>query len=1274
MNKFAQKIGLSLLLTSGITLNAWADDVEIYFNDVTETSTTGDPLVMFSLDYRSNLTAPISGCSNVEACNITYLDDNDTPDDPTDDQSLTTSLTDYWNGVSPASIVNYDETMAELAAGFTYADRYDDNGTPGDTSDDIAGEIDFLELLRAALRVVLNSITDVKVGLMLSHDNINNCEGPSNENTDGCSNGGYIAMGFQEVDGDASTSGGDDVLLAKLAALPSPQGNYSHPYQGAELYFELFRYLTGQAIYNGHVGRSDYADPCDVDNLDDTETPTDPACNGVGSHPDDTDVDPLISWDATTTGINAVENTDHDTYVSPFENDDTECAGVYAVNLMFGVSNQDSDSNDAINADAPTGMGAGTASNNNAFRDTIGWLFKNGADYRDLASNGNPYGIPERKGNQNVTSYFLFKGNVANTMNSYAGVGGSTKAIEVTEDPKALIEVLKGIFESFKRQNSTFEAPAVTVNSYSSLTHRDELYYALFAPEQNPNWPGNLKKYKLIEVPKDDNDDGITDWIDTVVGDANADPAVAEQSELFLPEACSFWTNCSTPVRDCDGDNDIDSDDVCADGDQIEWGGAAEELTTTRKVFTDFTGDSNVDLTDTDNAVHEDNTNITAAMLGIDTTNATDFSDPPDGVDATDVAAERQRLLRIGRGVNPNDPTEVTFALGDPIHARPTVIEYDSDVNTSSNTGDAPDLAIAMTDNEGFFHLIKESDGTEYFSYIPEDLLPLLGQINGPTQKPLDTEPGGTAKGANRYNTYGLDGSPVVWAHDYNHDGDLLDTNADADLDAEDYVLAFLTQRRGGSSMYALDITNKTSPRLLWKIHGARSYDDDVSPSTTSGFDRLGQTWSEPARAVIKVANGDEEKIPTPVLIFGGGYDDIKVNAGDLDNDDGYYTSDGAGRAIYVVDAETGNRRWTISADNDADLKIDEMLSGIPAKVRVLDIDNDNYVDRIYAVDVIGRVFRIDLDNSGDTTTLYSGGMVADLHDPFCPQGPPVGGVAETCQRRFFNAPDVALQIGFPIAPYYQIAVGSGYRPFPVSVPGIQNQFYMLFDTNVTNKIHPNGYGTGTYTDGGETYDQQYHWEITASDATSNLVNVTYYPDTSNNATLGDAIFSAEEALLGENKHGWYFNMNIFYNIADDNDPDNGTTDMSLNEHVLSEAVTLQGLTFFTTYLQDSNATNECKVNLGQGRAYVVDSFTGLPVADLVNGTPLSESDSTSTTHRFNPLDRTGIPTDPLVVFRENSEGEIDPVVIVGSDLPLTGKEGLLEKNAYTKTWWIDVE
>ena len=64
------------------------------------------------------------------------------------------------------------------------------------------------------------------------------------------------------------TNGAKAAFHDFLSKIPVPAGNASHKYQGAELFFEMYRYLTGQGIWNGHVGYSDYLST-DTKNLDD---------------------------------------------------------------------------------------------------------------------------------------------------------------------------------------------------------------------------------------------------------------------------------------------------------------------------------------------------------------------------------------------------------------------------------------------------------------------------------------------------------------------------------------------------------------------------------------------------------------------------------------------------------------------------------------------------------------------------------------------------------------------------------------------------------------------------------------------------------------------------------------------------------------------------------------------------------------------------------------------------------------------------------------------
>ena len=110
------------------------------------------------------------------------------------------------------------------------------------------GPYTFFDVIRGALRKVFDPLEGVRVGLMINHDNNNNCEGFGRTK---CSNGGYIMMGFDRFE-KGDLNGAKARFHNYVDSLPTPQGGVSHSYQGKELFFEFFRYLTGQGVYNAH--------------------------------------------------------------------------------------------------------------------------------------------------------------------------------------------------------------------------------------------------------------------------------------------------------------------------------------------------------------------------------------------------------------------------------------------------------------------------------------------------------------------------------------------------------------------------------------------------------------------------------------------------------------------------------------------------------------------------------------------------------------------------------------------------------------------------------------------------------------------------------------------------------------------------------------------------------------------------------------------------------------------------------------------------------------
>ncbi|WP_416307579.1 pilus assembly protein PilY [Neptunicella sp. SCSIO 80796] len=237
-------------------------------------------------------------------------------------------------------------------------------------------------------------------------------------------------------------------------------------------------------------------------------------------------------------------------------------------------------------------------------------------------------------------------------------------------DSDQLLTAFESILKSVKDVNATFVSPGVAVNQLNRLTHRDELYFALFKPAEGTAWPGNLKKYKI---------DG------NLIKDKNGLAAVDDGTGFFKDTAHSYWS-------------------AVADGSDVREGGAASKLDLSRAVYT-FSGTGNI--ADVNNSLHENNNAITAADLGVETqANPVDI---------------RNVLLKWARGVDVKDDdddgytTDARLQMGDPIHSQPVIVNYGTN-----------DSAIMVATNQGYLHSFDPETGDENFAIIPRELLPNL--------------------------------------------------------------------------------------------------------------------------------------------------------------------------------------------------------------------------------------------------------------------------------------------------------------------------------------------------------------------------------------------------------------------------------------------------------------------------------------------------------------------------------------------------------------------
>ncbi len=351
---------------------------------------------------------------------------------------------------------------------------------------------------------------------------------------------------------------------------------------------------------------------------------------------------------------------------------------------------------------------------------------------------------------------------------------------------------------------------------------------------------------------------------------------------------------------------------------------------------------------------------------------------------------------------------------GDVLHSRPLVINY----------GDSRGMVVYYGSNDGVFRAINGSQtaaigsvpaGGELWGLVlPEHYNELNRQrVNSPELK-LSTTTLSTALPKD----YFVDGSASAYQK----------LNADNTIDKA-YI--YLTMRRGGRFIYALDVSTPTAPTVLWKISAG-----------DAGFEELGQTWSRPRVTLVKgYAN--------PVLVFGAGYDTAE--------DSEPPSAASTGRGLFVVDAVTGVRVWsaiygTSSAcsgiSTQANCTVSGMNWAIPSDISFVDRDNDGSTDRFYAADVGGNVWRVDLEPTAGyapdkwkVTKLAALGCDAGI----CSSG--------TAQRKFFFPPSVVfVGVTGGTTSYDAVLLGSGDREHPLissasgSAYGVTNRFYMLKD------------------------------------------------------------------------------------------------------------------------------------------------------------------------------------------------------------------------------------
>ncbi|MDO4878046.1 MAG: PilC/PilY family type IV pilus protein, partial [Neisseria sp.] len=221
--------------------------------------------------------------------------------------------------------------------------------------------------------------------------------------------------------------------------------------------------------------------------------------------------------------------------------------------------------------------------------------------------------------------------------------------------------------------------------------------------------------------------------------------------------------------------------------------------------------------------------------------------------------------------------------------------------NNQSSVLNRP-VYYAVAANDGMLHVMDEN-GMEKMGYIPRSALPKLQNIAQPSA-----------------------------VHEYVNDGSPIQAEMCFGTQAKSLLVG--TAGRGGSSVYALDVTDLSNPgtsNILWDF----SNEDDAD---------LGLTVGKPVIAKNKAGN--------PLVVLSSGYNNAS----------------GKGH-LYILRADKTNS-WV---QNSNYWKIPLGNSGV-GEPFVYDADNDGIPEAVFVGDNDGKVWRINYDQATDTWSKGYGG------------------------------------------------------------------------------------------------------------------------------------------------------------------------------------------------------------------------------------------------------------------------------------------------------------
>ena len=669
-------------------------------------------------------------------------------------------------------------------------------------------------------------------------------------------------------------------------------------------------------------------------------------------------------------------------------------------------------------------------------------------------------------GEQNVSNFVIgFSGASSEVLKASATFADDDSDFFTADSTESLKSAIQSALQGIRRWTPVRSAPVVGINSKNRAETGEDVYMAFFEPRDKAGWHGTLKRYRIHSEPHDSvelgNMAGVMcsqpDHISAASGSASTqvdlavtECLVAKQAgagtetalQHYQTQVLSDGTQSESLVLKKDVQDFFVTAPAFADEAKGDAGGTGWKLINDwlanngfRKIYARLDTGTD-DLTDSVNAVTLANKTSFATRFGLATTQAEDN-------------------IKLARGEDPQTGTRLAWMHGDILHSQPALVHYDAgSTNPNQQT-------LFYLSNDGLLRAVDATTGQELWAFLVDEALCKFETGPNTACNAAGSDP------TRLYQRYAgetgsehivlADGPLTVDIHDQTATNDRRPNGLIRSLDGDRVTLMF-GLRRGGRAYYALDVTDRLSPRFMWKL----------DPSLGGAFGLMGQSWSKPTIGNIRSHYDTATRKHKPVAIFAGGYDPSfdyaydqieDVNGVDTTNypkQANLNRSASMGLGVYVVDLLSGNLvRWfgpsvtpgpvtnSFSAwDGTASYKTNEgaMRHAIPSDLEGLNLDLDTrgYIDTAYVGDLGGQVWRINFDPmdskqwnvrqianlNGDLTLTAS--VIADNDLP----------------RSIFYPPAVVKD-----KDHVKVVVGTGAQEMPL-LTQTQDLIVMLKDTN----------------------------------------------------------------------------------------------------------------------------------------------------------------------------------------------------------------------------------